>query len=253
MIEDYIESRRAENFPGFNREDLGEFVRYSPSDPSSEIGGFVGWSQLSDDQLEDAIREQVSYFEGKCEQFEWKVYEFDRPKDLHEKLLEHGFVQGPEEAFMTLKVGAYQFSQREGEEVELRRLQTKDEIADVVAIQEAVWQRSFPWLADHLLASMESRTIVGAFVEGKLVGKGWIDYVKGSPFADIHGGAVLPEYRGRGIYTQVFEERVRDAREQDVDYIVVDSAPMSRPILEKKGFDFICWTWPMVFSYEKGE
>lgn len=253
MIEEYIASRRAEQFPGFDREDLGAFVRYTPTDPSAAGGGFVGWSQLAEEDLDKAICEQVSYFEGKCSEFEWKVYEFDRPAGLREKLLEHGFVQGPEEAFMTLDVAAYPFSQREREGVELRRIETAEAIAELVSVQEAVWQRSFPWLADHLMASLESRTIVGAYLDGKLVGKGWIDYVEGSPFADIHGGAVLPEYRGQGLYSLVFEERVWEANQRGIDYIVVDSAPMSRPILEKKGFDFICWTWPLVYSYEKNE
>ena len=79
----------------------------------------------------------------------------------------------------------------------------------------------------------------------RVVGSGWIDFSPGSPFAQMHGGAVLEPYRGRGVYSRLFERRLEEAKARGVPWIAVDAAPMSRPILEKKGFRFVCHTYPM--------
>ena len=43
----------------------------------------------------------------------------------------------------------------------------------------------------------------------------------------------------------MFERRLEAARARGVPYLAVDAAPMSRPILERKGFRYICGTYPM--------
>jgi hypothetical protein len=79
----------------------------------------------------------------------------------------------------------------------------------------------------------------------RVVGSGWIEFHGGSPFAQLCGGTLLEAYRGRGLYSRLFELRVDEARRRGVPYIVVDAAPMSRPILERRGFRFVCNTYPM--------
>jgi GNAT superfamily N-acetyltransferase len=80
---------------------------------------------------------------------------------------------------------------------------------------------------------------------GRVVGTGWIDFFDASPFAQLCGGSVLERWRGRGVYDALFERRLVEAKSRGVRWLAVDAAPMSRPILEKKGFRFVCDTYPM--------
>ena len=68
---------------------------------------------------------------------------------------------------------------------------------------------------------------------------------RGVALADLHGGSVLVKACGRGIYTLLYRRRVEDARARGGRFLAVDAAPMSRPILQRKGFMFVCATYPM--------
>jgi N-acetylglutamate synthase-like GNAT family acetyltransferase len=113
--------------------------------------------------------------------------------------------------------------------------------------QESIWQRSFPWLPEHMRQLWSNTSFYVARHMGDLIGLGWIEYPHGSRFAELHGGSVLPAFRGRGIYSQLLELRMLEARERGVSSVTVDAAPMSRPILEAKGFQWMDSTWPMTW------
>jgi len=90
-----------------------------------------------------------------------------------------------------------------------------------------------------------ARSVGYASEEPRIVQATASDYIPGSAFADLHGGAVLEAARGRGVYSRLLQVRVAHARERRCEYLSVDAAPMSRPILEAKGFTRICGTYPM--------
>lgn len=71
-----------------------------------------------------------------------------------------------------------------------------------------------------------------------------MEFPQESDFAELHGGAVLPALRGRGVYTALFNVRAEEARRRGTEFLAVDAAPMSRPILLGKGFHYICETIP---------
>ena len=121
-----------------------------------------------------------------------------------------------------------------------------DRIAD---LQERVWDISLPWLPRVLREMSEPGTgtaeVFCARAGDRIVGSGWIEFHGGSPFAQLCGGAVLADWRGRGIYSALYACRIAQAKARGVPWIAVDAAPMSRPILEEKGFRFVCHTYPM--------
>jgi GNAT superfamily N-acetyltransferase len=88
-------------------------------------------------------------------------------------------------------------------------------------------------------------SIYCAYVGGEPVGTGWTEFPPDSRFPELHGGAVLESRRGRGIYSDLFAVRVDEAKKRLYDFICVDAAPMSRPILQKIGFRGVCATVPM--------
>ena len=102
-----------------------------------------------------------------------------------------------------------------------------------------------PVLDATLRQRPETIAIMLARLAGRAVGAGWIDLVPGSSFADLHGGSVVADVRGRGIYSALLAARAEIARQRGYRHLAVDAAPMSRPILERKGFEFVCHTWPL--------
>ena len=53
------------------------------------------------------------------------------------------------------------------------------------------------------------------------------------------GGAVLPDARGRGVYTSLVHARWDEAVERGTPRLVVGAGSMSAPILLKLGFEEI--------------
>lgn len=124
-----------------------------------------------------------------------------------------------------------------------------EELDGIVQVGEEVWNCRMPWLARTLREMTDpvtgSASVYCARTADRVVGSGWIEFHGGSRFAHLCGGSILEEYRGRGLYSRLFEVRIAEARARGVPYIAVDAAPMSRPILERRGFRFVCHTYPM--------
>ena len=81
-----------------------------------------------------------------------------------------------------------------------------------------------------------------------VVAAGSLDVVRGTEFAGLWGGGVLPEWRGRGIYRALVAARARAAVELGVRYMHSDCTAMSRPILERSGLVPVTTTTPYVWT-----
>jgi GNAT superfamily N-acetyltransferase len=110
-------------------------------------------------------------------------------------------------------------------------------------------------LEDELKARMAEASETMAFYvirDGdRPVSAAWTLYFGDSPTAPIagfYGGATLPEYRRRGLYTALVSARARAARDRGIRYVTVDAGAMSRPILEHLGFRKLASTWPVSSS-----
>ena len=74
-----------------------------------------------------------------------------------------------------------------------------------------------------------------AFVDGKPVGAAGI--MRRPKSAYLMGGAVLPEYRGRGIYRALIEARLARLRAENVELVTTQpKESTAAPILEALGF-----------------
>jgi len=242
----YVQDRRHQEIESFTREDLGSCVRYTPA---AGAEGFVLFTRIAEQDIEQLIDEQISYFKARKEGFEWKVHEFNEPDKLLERLLARGFTAEAPEAFMACTIGKMPDHTAASTVCQLVRVTDAREIDAMVAVQEQVWKRDFGWLTEQLLTSLSRHpdriSLYCAYVEGVPVGTGWTDFPGNSKFPELHGGAVLPEFRGRGIYKALYSARLNEAAQRGYDTVVVDASPMSRPILEKLGFRNICLTCPM--------
>ena len=244
----YVADRRRQDIEQFDRECFGHLLRYTARIPGAE--GMVTFANLSPGCEVRQIVEQVDYFSSIRQDFEWKVYEFDRPDRLQALLAAELFVADESEVFMVLsldrrsrKVASCQGAW------EVRRVIDDAGVRDVVTVQERVWGRTFPWLYPQLAKTRQRRptelSMYCAYDGGEPVGTGYTEFPPGSRFPELHGGAVLEGWRGRGMYSDLFNVRLEEAKQRGHDFLCVDAAPMSRPILERIGFDRICATVPM--------
>lgn len=237
----YVAERRGYSINGFQREVLPAFTRYTPQLPDLE--GIITFATLTAANADRAIADQLAYFAALGRRFEWKEHTFDQPDDLAARLRRHGFVAGETEAFMLYPLAKHQ-GVRQSPGIKIKPIQTASEIHALVELHERMSGEKLGWLATTLQASSERLEIFGAYDGDQLVGTGWTEYPPQSPIADLHGGAVLASYRGKGIYSTLFDIRAVSAQARGLEWLAVDAAPMSRPILLRQGFHFICETTP---------
>ena len=247
VFDEYARARRAARIPGYRVEVLEDLTRHLPAGDDDE--SLLSFARFAPDQAEARIDEELRRLRAAGLAGEWKVHDLDTPADLRRRLEARGLAADHDEALMVLEVTGAADALPETDtnvSVEPAMGESLDAIA---AFQEEIWACKLPWLADVLHGMAEGDDPSGtAFIArhgARTVGCGWIDFHQGSPFAQLCGGAVHPEFRGRGVYGRLFAARVALARLRKAPFIAVDAAPMSRPILEKKGFRLVCGTYPM--------
>jgi GNAT superfamily N-acetyltransferase len=129
--------------------------------------------------------------------------------------------------------------------VAARRVRSFDEFiaaGDIAheAFQQTEEQREGFRSAAPLLYELEQQDVSAnylAFVDGQPVA------CATAVFADaavmLVGGATLPEARGRGCYKALVQARWDDAVHRGTPALVVQAGEMSRPILERLGFQLV--------------
>lgn len=249
----YAAERRGFAPAGFRVEGLPGLARCVALNPRAE--GFVHFVDLPGDRADAAINEQIEFFAALKQRFEWKWYAFDAPADLPQRLRRRGFEADAPEAFLVLETACHAARRCEAAAlpagVELLEVGVDIEsgagLRALVALQEGEWG-ALPWLYDHLAGQLaDARSGLRLFLarsDTAIVGSGLLTRPAGSSIADLRGGAVVARWRGRGVYSALLGVRVGAARAAGVKTLAVDAAPMSRPILEAKGFRFVCDTVP---------
>jgi GNAT superfamily N-acetyltransferase len=84
--------------------------------------------------------------------------------------------------------------------------------------------------------SPNSISIYVAYLNAEPAACGWIRFPTNRAFASLWGGSTVPELRSRGLYRAVLDARIQEARARGTRYLTVDARSMSRPILERAGF-----------------
>jgi GNAT superfamily N-acetyltransferase len=207
--------------------------------------GTVIYSSLAPHETDRVIREQIDYFKGLEQDFEWKVFTHDQPPDLKERLVQHGFEMEDTEALLVLDLSRASLDLLAPPVRKVCRI-LPESVSDFKAVLFAVWGECTIGLAERLVASLmwdpASVSMYVAYDNGRPVSCGWTSFNAGKHFAGLWSGSTLPEYRGKGFYRAVVAARVQEARERDIRFAAVDAKPTSRPILQKLGFQLIGWS-----------
>jgi GNAT superfamily N-acetyltransferase len=231
----------------------GPLVRMTGLDP----GGFLTYRDLGglDGAALDAlIARQRDFFQARGQRVEWKLHGHDKPDDLADRLVAHGFEPDERETVVIgpiAPIAAALPVPPTG--VRLREVSDRPDLERIALMEEAVWGGDRGWLVDglerELAADPTALTVVIAETDaGEVVSAGWIRYVAGTAFATLWGGATLPEWRRRGVYRALVAYRARLADARGFTLVQVDASDDSRPILERLGLVPVTTTTPYVYT-----
>ena len=217
--------------------------------------GMVLYSHLNTANADRVIAEQIAYYQQIGQSFEWKTYDHDTPGDLKDRLSAHDFQAEEPEALLVLDIDMAPSILRQPITHDVRRITDPDRLEEYRRIQEKVWDEPIDWqvaaLSDDLINDPDHVGVYIAYATGVPVSAARISFHDHSPFAGLWGGSTLAEYRGRGFYTALLAARLQEARQRGIRYLVIDASPMSRPIVEKNGFQFLTFTQPFTWHVKQ--
>ena len=249
------QERRLSRHPSYQRQETAELVRHVHADKTRR--SFVIYSDLTAVNANTIIaREVANYKTIGGNGLEWKTYAHDKPPDLGERLMAHGFVDEGLETLLVLELEDAPAVLKQPITADIRRLTAVEQLADVIQIHNQVWGNSLAWLHDYLAYALENEgaywSIYVAYVDDEPACAAWVYFPKSSPFASLWGGATVEKYRKRGVYTAVIATRLQEAIARGYRFLTVDASDMSRPILQKRGFRVLGHTRPYFWSGKQG-
>lgn len=223
--------------------------------PPGQEGSGIFWSNLGPASADAVIAEQIAVFGGRGLRFEWKLYDYDKPADLADRLAAAGFVAKDAESFVVAEVSEVREALRSAElpaGVTAVRVTDSAGVELMGKVQELVFEDDKSELRKAILAQL-NRTpdvveIVLAMAGGKPVSAARVEFLPGTEFAGLWGGGTLREWRRRGIYRALVRYRAELAAARGFKYLTVDASPDSRPILERVGFTCLAITTPYVWT-----
>ena len=206
-------------------------------------------SRLEDGDVTSVIHEQVTYFENLGHDFEWKVYSHDPPPDLPDQLQARGFEAEETEAIMVLDLHEMPNGLISPTGHEVRRIASRDELADVIAVHSAISRDDGFDLEDRLGRELDERPeqtgIYVAYVDNEPASAAWVTLDPRSQFASLWGGSTVSQHRRRGLYTSLVAARAQEARRRGFRYLTADARNTSRPILERLGLKVMTFATAM--------
>ena len=230
------QQRQALEIPGTERQAAGPVVRIVRPAPGMS---FVAFSDLTAENADAVIAEQAADLRARGQPFEWRVYAHDQPPDLVARLRAQGFKAGGWEPLLVLEVEAAPEALLKPVTADVRRLTRREDLEDVIRVEEQVWGGSFAWMrqrmGDHL-ATPGYLSVYAAYVDGAPASVGWTYFHLASEFAGLYGGSTVAAQRGRGLYTALLAARVQEARRRGVRFLLIEPTAMSEPIVRKHGF-----------------
>ena len=231
-------------------------LTYFLAAPPSPRQGWVIYTRLKPQEVEAAIESTIGFFRERGGEFEWKVYDHDTPADLKERLRAHGFEAEEYEAVLALDMENPPVGFWEPSPIPVRRITDPAELVHVTRIQSEVWGESYEDLEEVLAVEMKTApdllSVYLAYADGEPACSAWIRFYPGSQFAELFGGATQTARRGQGLYQALVQARAKEARERGARFLVVDTSPMSGPILQRHGFVFLTHAQGFVMDFSKG-
>jgi hypothetical protein len=208
------------------------------------MGAVKNWNtvqrqRLRADEIDDAIEEVRSLLrERGREKTQWEVGSSAEPRDLVERLLERGLIRDRDPYAVALVLTREPPPPPPA--IVARRVETFDEYATAKAVQ---WE-AFDMPADEVEEMREqlpewwretTNVMHAAWLDGEIVAAGTAAPTEHGLL--LYGGATLAQARGRGAYRALLHARWQEAVRNGTSALITQGGSMSRPILERLGFE----------------
>jgi GNAT superfamily N-acetyltransferase len=232
--------------PEARKEITGDVVRIIREAPGMN---FVAFTFANESKLHDVIHQELEYFRPLDQPFTWKVYEHDRLPSLKDELVSHGFVPDNDPAaVMVLDVKKADASAFQPVQGDIRRIDTREGLQDVIHVLDKVWGGHHTWVNDRLGDHLQIPgylSVYAAYVEDQPAAIAWTYFPRGH-FATLYAGSTIAEYRKQGLYTSLLATRLKEIRERGYRFAAVEAGAMTKPIVARHGFQQLT----TVYDYE---
>ncbi|MCF6137742.1 GNAT family N-acetyltransferase [Pseudalkalibacillus berkeleyi] len=238
------ELRQEAEIPGYTKVETPHTVRHV-----SKFGekGFVSASNLNKENARKIINEEIDYFAKHNQDFEFKVYSYDRPDNLKDILVQEGFTIDDPEALMVMEIDERHPLIRTDRHPLLKEITDEQGIQDIIQLEDTVWNVLHAELGERLWRDKQDHPddlfLYGIYDDELLVSGAWMYVEMNSSFCSLWGGSTLADHRKKGYYTALLAERAKKAFQIGHPYLTVDASPMSKPILEKSGFQCLAYSY----------
>jgi hypothetical protein len=193
--------------------------------------------RLHADEVGDAVDEVAAFLATSgTRRASWWLTERSTPTDLEEQLLARGLTRTDADY---LHAAMVMTSPPPPAEIEARPVATFDEFVEARRIGIAAF--ADPNMPDPTRAELAAeyernlQPIFAAWVDGRIASVGRAIFTRAGAY--LMGGATAEWARGRGAYRAVVRARWDAAVERCTPALAVGAGSMSRPILERLGFE----------------
>jgi GNAT superfamily N-acetyltransferase len=221
------------------RDERIETARYTLCMGPAKTWNTVQRQRIRADEIDDVLEEVRSLLrERGRDKTQWEVGSSAKPADLVDRLLERGLIRDKDPYAVALVLT--QEPPAPPSELIVRRVETFEEFAAGSAVQ---WE-AFEMPADEVdeaRAKLPERwretvnVMHAAWLDGEIVAAGTASPTQHGLL--LYGGATLPRARGRGAYRAVLHARWEEAVRNGTPALITQGGSMSRPILERLGFE----------------
>ena len=207
----------------------------------------VIWSDLRGRDAGAVIDDQIKRLTPYGD-WEWKLYSYDHPADLSDRLVAAGLVRKADETVLIAALDELDIVASPPSGVELVPVVDGRGVDALVAVHDEVFGGTHDDIRRVLLAGLEAQSAnvaaVLAVADGVPVSAGRVELPQDRDFASIWGGGTLPAWRGRGVFRALVAHRAALAAARGYRYLQVDASPDSLPILKRLGFTELATTTP---------
>ncbi|MFW9929620.1 MAG: GNAT family N-acetyltransferase [Candidatus Thorarchaeota archaeon] len=207
----------------------------------------AGMTRLNEQNAETAIKDMLNYYKKMgSNSISWVISPLTRPANFSEYLKRNNFHYHESALGMFLPVEG-EVKAIKPDDLEIRQAVLSDmEKEDVQIMIEKAYgmpKGSGELMKDFAEAYQKiTKIVVYIGYDGeKPIAFGNLIVIPGIKGALLGGAATLPEYRGKGLYSNMLKVRKDKARELNMDYLVIQAKEQtSAPIAKKHGFETVC-------------
>ena len=238
--------------PGGERLDTG---RYTLCMGAGKTWNTVQRQRLHANEIDATLEEVRSLLrERGRDRTQWEVGSSAEPPDLVDRLLERGLIRDKDPYAVALVLTHE--PPAPPPELTARRVATFEEYAAANAVQ---WE-AFDMPEDEveearaLLPKLWRETVNvthAVWLDGEIVSAGTAAATEHGLL--LYGGATLPRARGRGAYRALLHARWEDALANGTPALITQGGSMSRPILERLGFERVGEVHMLLDEFGKGD